>query len=494
MDYAQGNFLLVMVGFGGALILAAMMVARHSWESVGTALKPGVLMATAATWMVAVITLGINVNVDGEATLSYLTVAAIGGFLVVGLPTFIIANIRKQTAMGGQGADATSSQVLTPSETDVEASEASQDGATATLNQGVLTPTPSEEPTQAPGAWLLFKSGPKAGQSVPIKGGNTSIGRAEDNDLVIDDPTVSRLHARLSYQDGKYTLEDMSNNGGTLVDGNAATKTMLSSGSTFSMGKTELVFMQAESTSGSGTTATGTLASLHPAETMVMELPQTVMAWLAVTAGPHKGNICQLKAGINTIGRDEGNDLVIGDPAISRRHALIKVQGDECLVLDLGSRGGTKVGAKTLRGKVLKTGEVITVGQTQLGLVEVQHPEPSQPATASDQTMIEQPDIGSGLLIVQSGPDAGKTFPLTQENNLIGREPECTVLLSDESVSRRHAIVRWDGDRFVVFDLGSRTGTQVGGEAIKGVRLSPGDSLSLGRTEMVLMQPQPQGK
>ena len=39
-----------------------------------------------------------------------------------------------------------------------------------------------------------------------------------------------------------------------------------------------------------------------PAETVVMDQPQDVMAWLAVTAGPLKGQSYQLKVGDNTIG------------------------------------------------------------------------------------------------------------------------------------------------------------------------------------------------
>ena len=81
-----------------------------------------------------------------------------------------------------------------------------------------------------------------------------------------------------------------------------------------------------------------------------MDQPQCVMAWLAVTAGPQKGMTYQLKIGDNTIGR-EGCDLVIEDTAVSRRHAMIKVQGASFLLIDTGSLGG----------KIVNPGSVISL-------------------------------------------------------------------------------------------------------------------------------------
>lgn len=49
-------------------------------------------------------------------------------------------------------------------------------------------------------------------------------------------------------------------------------------------------------------------------------------------------------------------------------------------------------------------------------------------------------------------------------------------------------MIRAEQERFMVFDLGSRSGTQVDGESLGGHALSAGDTLSVGRTEMLLMQ------
>jgi FHA domain/Domain of unknown function (DUF1707) len=71
----------------------------------------------------------------------------------------------------------------------------------------------------------------------------------------------------------------------------------------------------------------------------------------------------------------------------------------------------------------------------------------------------------------------GPSEPLTT----IGRSPECRVLLTEPSVSRRHAQLRHDGDRWLLRDLGSRNGTRLNGMRITGeVEVRPGDVIGLG--------------
>ena len=211
----------------------------------------------------------------------------------------------------------------------------SEAGDTDTGNRGGSSPM-----TQTPAAWLLFQSGSKAGQSVPLEGQTVSIGRSTDNDVVIEDVAMSRTHARISYDDGQYFIEDLGSTSGTLVDGSTVTKTLLTSGGSVKLGETQVMFMQAGPSSVPGSTSGPTSSRQTPAETMMIERPQGMMAWLAITSGPQKGKTYQMKVGDNTIGRDPSNDLALEDPGVSRSHALIKAQEGNFLLMDLGSRGG----------------------------------------------------------------------------------------------------------------------------------------------------------
>ncbi len=86
----------------------------------------------------------------------------------------------------------------------------------------------------------------------------------------------------------------------------------------------------------------------------------------------------------------------------------------------------------------------------------------------------------SATLRVVAGPDVGSSWQL-KDRATIGRLPECEVTVTDASVSRRHARIQREGDRWTVTDLGSTNGVVLNGTPIAGTaELSPGDRLELG--------------
>ena len=85
-------------------------------------------------------------------------------------------------------------------------------------------------------------------------------------------------------------------------------------------------------------------------------------------------------------------------------------------------------------------------------------------------------------LEIVEGTGAGELVALTGPVT-IGRSRDAGLVVADELVSRRHALVTPTGPGAVVEDLGSRNGTFVNGQDIHGpTRLEPGDQLQLGVT------------
>ena len=85
----------------------------------------------------------------------------------------------------------------------------------------------------------------------------------------------------------------------------------------------------------------------------------------------------------------------------------------------------------------------------------------------------------------------GREVPLTEERVVLGRSRECDVRLTDVNVSRRHAEVRHEDGEFWVVDLGSTNGTELNGERIERARLTDGDKITLGSTDVGFSRPQP---
>jgi hypothetical protein len=79
----------------------------------------------------------------------------------------------------------------------------------------------------------------------------------------------------------------------------------------------------------------------------------------------------------------------------------------------------------------------------------------------------------------------GRRVQIGTEPLVIGRLPECGVVLADSNVSRRHAELRRSGDSVVLTDLGSTNGTRVNGAPIRERVLVSGDEVSVGSTRLI---------
>ena len=87
-------------------------------------------------------------------------------------------------------------------------------------------------------------------------------------------------------------------------------------------------------------------------------------------------------------------------------------------------------------------------------------------------------------LVVKNGELAGTSWELASSESLIGRNPTADIALSDEGISREHAIVLYDevSDAYSVEDLQSTNGTQVNGKRVRSATLAHGDEVRIGRT------------
>ena len=91
-------------------------------------------------------------------------------------------------------------------------------------------------------------------------------------------------------------------------------------------------------------------------------------------------------------------------------------------------------------------------------------------------------------LIVERGAQAGRTYPLEEGSNRVGRHLRSRILLDDITVSRRHCRLTVEGDRIAVEDEGSTNGTYVNGARMESARLQPGDRLMVGRFHLVVVR------
>ena len=112
---------------------------------------------------------------------------------------------------------------------------------------------------------------------------------------------------------------------------------------------------------------------------------------------------------------------------------------------------------------------------------------PAGPAGETAVSGVEGLPMGSALLVVKRGPNAGSRFLLDQPTTSAGRHPDSDIFLDDVTVSRRHAEFRLDGGEFQVVDVGSLTGTYVNREPVDSAALANGDEVQIGKFRLVFL-------
>jgi len=101
---------------------------------------------------------------------------------------------------------------------------------------------------------------------------------------------------------------------------------------------------------------------------------------LIASAGPLKGTTIRLVEEETAVGREESNQLKIGDPSLSRRHCCIKRETGRFKLSDLDSLNGTFVNGMPIKDRFLEHGDQIRIGDSLfLFLLEEGEP-PLKPA------------------------------------------------------------------------------------------------------------------
>jgi len=93
-------------------------------------------------------------------------------------------------------------------------------------------------------AMLIIHRGPNRGERFLLDSPDSSIGRSGDNDVVLDDMTVSRKHANIRRAGERFELIDLGSLNGTYVNNNSIARATLTSGDEIQFGKFHMLFVQ----------------------------------------------------------------------------------------------------------------------------------------------------------------------------------------------------------------------------------------------------------
>jgi len=207
-------------------------------------------------------------------------------------------------------------------------------------------------------AVIIVKLGDNVIQTFELGQEPAKIGRARDNDIIVENLSVSRHHATIQFEDGKYLLIDNKSANGVFVNGVKINRAELADNDIVSIGKHRLHYSASGSTSRitQEKTQIDENAKLEPIKGQdgIDRIP-----YLTVTRGNLVGLTYPMTKLKSTIGRSHQNDIRINDWLVSRKHASITYQNGTFKLEDLGSWHGTTVNSESIREKDLKADDEI---------------------------------------------------------------------------------------------------------------------------------------
>jgi pSer/pThr/pTyr-binding forkhead associated (FHA) protein len=189
----------------------------------------------------------------------------------------------------------------------------------------------------------------------------TTIGRAPDNQIVLNDAQVSRYHARVELADDAILVTDLGSDNQTRVRDVAieAQKAYpLKDGDVLRIGNYALVLRV------SALVDEGTALTPGAAETLTPQTATLTVAAPRLMVSTAEGTKeVWLDRATLTLGRDPTNDIVVEDRVISRRHAELRRTPGGYEIVDLASANGITYQGVRVPQKLLADGDVLWIAK-----------------------------------------------------------------------------------------------------------------------------------
>jgi pSer/pThr/pTyr-binding forkhead associated (FHA) protein len=216
---------------------------------------------------------------------------------------------------------------------------------------------------------------------------------------------------------------------------------------------------------------------------------QISAAYLVIENGRQAGKRIEICKDYTTIGRSRECDIFIEDVAVHRKQASIIYTDAGYALRDEHGSGDSFLNGKPVKQKLLRDGDQLLFGNTQLTFFSHEATRPFQQPTSRGRElymakMLDSQTGSIAKLDFTRGLRVLKGFELQPEMT-IGRSRDCSIFLEDLAVSRLHATIhQLPNGEYELEDNSSATGTFVNGQPITRCRLKEGDVVQIGASQL----------
>jgi pSer/pThr/pTyr-binding forkhead associated (FHA) protein len=275
-------------------------------------------------------------------------------------------------------------------------------------------------------------------QEIPFDNSEVWVGRDQGCVIRLEDRAISRRHALLKSTDRGIEFEKKSKFGWVKVNGLETTQTTLKTGDRLEMGPYEIRVSGTHAPAGASAAA----------EPIPVEVSQVVDAPIQLGSEPIPG--------VEPLPPLAEPSLHVNEPPVQNTGAVEITPEPEVAA----------IGLEIPDGMPQHTQSIDMASMSNEGATKV----------FSAQNRVK------AVLKFNDGEANVSQYELSDEEIAIGRSQQCHVVLEDKKSSRKHAIIRREGEKYYLKDLGSGNGTQLNGSRIDDVELQSGDKIQIGET------------
>ncbi len=227
-------------------------------------------------------------------------------------------------------------------------------------------------------AEIIVKFEDKVIERVVTEKKRISIGRTNENDIVLENRAVSRKHAMIEFNNNAAVIIDNESLNGTFVNNRKISEEVLRNEDTVTIGKYALVY-HTETTAGDDDMAgmDGTMVLNTKKQKKLLENDRVERQIVAkyggsVLVGEENAEFAEyrLDREVTTIGKAKFVHVKAKGFLVAGIQAKIVRENDGCYFVNLGKSGKTRVNGEPTDRCVLKNGDLVTVGKTTFKFVE----------------------------------------------------------------------------------------------------------------------------
>lgn len=204
-----------------------------------------------------------------------------------------------------------------------------------------------------------------------------SIGRTNDNDIMLENRGVSRKHAMIEFNDSDAIVIDNESLNGTFVNNRKVTEEVLSDNDIITIGKYSLVYQcgsrpSDEQANFDGTMILNTKRQKEMLENDRRERDMVKKHGGSVLQGVDNADFAEfpIERDVTTIGKAKFVHVKAKGFWLAGIQAKIVREGDRYGLVNLGKEGKTKLNGESISQAELKNGDIVTIGKTTYKFVE----------------------------------------------------------------------------------------------------------------------------